>query len=159
MWKSEKIEAFLSQKKNIWLLYGIVSICIVLLLFWGSSPRTPEAEVPTSSEKEGTELSSLLTSVLSEIRGVGDVRVAVTYESGPETVHARNLDGTRETVVTLGSGNNEKAVAEKEILPRVRGVIVVADGGGDAAVRRNILAAVEALTGAAAHSIAVFPAK
>ncbi len=160
MWKFEKLDEFLSKKKNIWLLYGIVSICILLLVFWGSGTKESETTVPPSATLlESDTLSETLPAVLSQIRGVGNVHVAVTYESGTEAVHARNTNGDSETVVTLGTGNSEHAVLEKEVYPRVRGVIVVADGGGDATVRRNILLAVSALTGAPAHAIAVFPAK
>lgn len=157
--KFEKLDEFLSKKKNIWLLYGIVSICILLLVFWGSGEKEPEAETTRGTSLAADSLSETLPPVLSEIQGVGNVRVAITYESGTEAVHARNKNGDSETVVTLGSGSGERAVLEKEVCPRVRGVLVVADGGGDATVRQNIFEAVLALTGAPAHAIAVFPAK
>lgn len=158
MWKSDKLQNFLSQKKNISLLYIIVSICILLLAFWGCTPEKA-AEDSKTDVPSSPPLAETLENVLSGIRGVGSVQVAVTYESGTEIVPARNRDGDSETVVTLGSGSGETVVKEKEIMPRVRGVIVVAGGAENAAVREDIVSAVRALTGAAVHSIAVFPAK
>lgn len=158
MWKFDKLQNFLSKKKNISLLYIIVSICILLLAFGSCTPEeATEADAPV--ESASPPLAETLETVLGSIRGVDRVQVAVTYDTGTETVPARNRDKDSETVVTLGSGSNEKIVTEKEIMPRVRGVIVVCDGGDRAQVRADILAAVQALTGAAAHSIAVFPAK
>ncbi len=157
MWKSEKIDAFLSKKKNIRLLYIIVSICILILAFGNTAPikDMPEADGTALSEP----LSEALPRVLSKIRGAGRVHVAISYESGAESVHARNEDGDGSELATLGSGSGERAVLEKEICPKVRGVIVVAEGGGNSGVRRDLLEATVALTGAPAHRIAVFPAK
>ncbi len=158
MWKSDKLESLFSKKRNIFLLYGIVSICILLLAFGRCSPEKTDA--PTKDTPSPTpSLQETLSAVLGEIRGVGQVKVAVTFESGTETVPARDRDKDRQTVVTLGSGSNERIVAEKEIMPRVRGVVVVCTGGENARVRADVSSAVQSLTGADAHSIAVFPAK
>ncbi|MBE7025684.1 MAG: hypothetical protein E7408_06505 [Ruminococcaceae bacterium] len=159
MLKSDKLQNFLSKKRNISLLYIIVSICILLLAFWGCAPEKKETVTSAPTVPLSPPLSETLETILSGIRGVDGVRVAVTYESGTETVPARDINGDSQTVVTLGSGNSETLVTAKEIMPRVRGVVVVAGGAENAGVRSNILSAVQALTGAAPHSIAVFPAK
>ncbi len=158
MWKSDKLQNFLSEKKNIFLLYIIVSICILLLAFWGCAPEKKVEEKP-AADLSSRPLAETLETILSGIRGVDRVQVALSYETGPETVPLRDLDGDSRVVVTVGSGNSETVVTEKEIMPRVRGVVVVAGGADNARVQADILAAVQALTGAAAHSIAVFPAK
>lgn len=158
MSKSDKLEIFLSKKKNIFLLYGIVSICILLLAFTSCTPK--EKTQPVSpSRPENPPLEETLEDILSGMQGVGHVRVAVTYETGVESVPATDKNGENETIVTLGTGNSARVASQKEIMPTVRGVIVIAEGGGDSAVRADILYAVQALTGAPAHSIGVFPAK
>lgn len=159
MWKSDRLQNFLSKKKNISLLYIIVSICILLLAFWGCVPEKAKEDAASSSPPDTPALDQTLETILSGIEGVDGVQVAVTYESGTETVPVTDANGDSRTVVTLGSGSSETVVTAKEIMPRVRGVVVVAGGAENARVRENILSAVQALTGAAAHSIAVFPAK
>ncbi len=158
MWKSDKLEIFLSKKKNIFLLYGIVSICILLLAFASCTPKE-KTESFSPTLPESPPLEDALENILSDIQGVGKVRVAVTYETGVETVPCMDTHGESSTVVTLGTGNSARIAATKEIMPRVRGVIVVADGAGVARVRADILSAVRALSGAPTHSIAIFPAK
>lgn len=159
MLKSDKLQNFLSKKRNISLLYIIVSICILLLAFWGCAPEKKETAASAPAEVMEAPLSETLETILSGIRGVDGVRVAITYESGTETVPLTDTSGDSRTVVTLGSGSSETVVKSKEIMPRVRGVVVVAGGAEKADVRASILSAVVALTGAAKHSIAVFPAK
>ncbi len=158
MFKSDKLEAFLSKKKHISLLYIIVSICILLLAFGRCAPKekTEGKALPAASEPP---LAETLEEILGGIRGVGEVQVALTYHSGPETVPMKNRDGDKETVVTTGSGSGAKVFTEKELLPKVQGVVVVCTGGKDAAVKAAVLSCVMALTGVEAHSIAVFPAK
>ncbi len=158
MFKSDKLEAFLSKKKHISLLYIIVSICILLLAFGRCTPKEKPESTALSVSSEPP-LAETLEEILGGIRGVGEVQVALTYACGPETVPMKNLDGDKETVVTAGSGSAAKVFTKKEILPKVQGVVVVCTGGKDAAVKGAVLSCVMALTGAEAHSIAVFPAK
>lgn len=47
MWKSDKIRTFLSKKRNIYIIYIIVSICILFLALGGKSEKAPP-------EKNGT---------------------------------------------------------------------------------------------------------
>ncbi len=158
MWKSDKIQNFLAQKKNISLLYIIVSICILLLAFGRCTPERAE-EAAEKDAPPSPSLAQTLETVLGRMQGVDRVQVAVTFETGTETVPLRDRDGEGETVVTIGSGSGEKVVTEKEIMPRVRGVVVVCGGVENPGTKASVIAAVQALTGAAAHSIAVFPAK
>ena len=61
----------------------------------------------------------------------------------------------KKTVVLSGSGGESALVAE-EIAPYVRGVIVVADGGGNIKVKEALLRAVRAALGIVPHKIEVF---
>ena len=158
MWKFDRADAFFSKKKNIFLLYGIVRICILLLMF-SSCEGEQAAPAEISTLPETAPLEDTLKQILSQIRGVGKVQVAVTYESGVETVPAQNRHGESDSVVPLGSGAGARVATVKEKSPTVRGVIVVAQGAGSAAVRKDILNAVAALTGAPPSSIGIFTMK
>lgn len=157
MWKFDKLEAFLSKKKNIGILYGIVIIGVLLMAFGDFKPSPQETEKPETVS--AAEAEEALRKILSSIKGVGKVQVAVTFDTGAELVPIENTRGGEETAVILGSGKDAEVAAKKEILPRVRGVIVVAEGGGNQAVRANILAAVRTLYDVPLHSVAVFAAK
>lgn len=158
MWKFDNAESFFSKKKNIYFLYGIVSICILLLGFTSCSPKE-KTESFSPQPPDSHALEKKLETILSSIEGVGKVRVALTYETGPETVPAVNESGNADSVVTLGTGSSAKLSAIKEISPKVRGVTVVAEGGKNKSIRGDIVSCVAALSGAPTHNIAVFPLK
>lgn len=53
--------------------------------------------------------------------------------------------------------NGSNVPATKTVVnPKVEGVIVIAEGAGDANVKANIISAVEAVTGVQAHKVQVF---
>ncbi len=151
--KSDKVEAFLAKKKNIVLLYGIVMIGVLFLAFGRPAEGKKEEAAPKENE------TAVLEEVLRNMAGVGRVRVALTYDTGTEIVPLTDTDGDEKSVVLLGSGKEARVAAQKEIMPRVRGVLVVAEGGGEKRVRADIIEAVRALYDVPVHNIAVFAAK
>ena len=114
-----------------------------------------------------------LKRVLSSIRGAGEVEVMITYETGRELVTAMTSNVTEssstntagnsanessemsEPATVNGANGNEPIVLyEKE--PQVRGVLVVADGAADVAVRMNLQRAVQAVLDVPLSNIEVF---
>lgn len=156
MWKFDKLTAFLSKKKNIAILYGIVIIGVLFLAFCDYTPAPQEA---APKDTTAAETKAMLEKVLSSIKGVGKVQVAVTFDTGTEVVPLENTRNEERTAVILGSGKDARVAAQKEIMPRVRGVIVVAEGGENQSVRAAILAAVRALYDVPLNNVAVFAAK
>ena len=65
----------------------------------------------------------------------------------------------RSSTVFSQSDGNETPFVNKEILPKIDGVLIVAEGGADASVRKNISEAVEALFGLDAHKIKIVKMK
>lgn len=118
-----------------------------------------------------------LEKILTQIEGVGNVNVMITYESGKEIVPAvdiqknsdireeKNSDGsvstdTREdlskNVVTYGNNN---LIVLKEIKPKVKGVIIVAEGAGSAVIQNKIINAATAIFDIPVNRIVVFEKK
>ena len=64
-----------------------------------------------------------------------------------------------ESTVFSQSDGDETPFVNKEILPKIDGVLIVAEGGADASVRKNISEAVEALFGLDAHKIKIVKMK
>lgn len=164
--KSEKIDGFLSKKKNITLIYIIVIIGVLLLSISSFLPQD-EPKSDTASAALNEKLEQRLSEALSQIRGVGKAHVLITYKSTASSVTAKDTRESsssastdrEEKNVIIGSGSAQRPFVLKEEMPKVMGVIVVAEGGNDAGIKREIIQAVKALTGASANNIGVFPKK
>ncbi len=152
----EKIKSIKHIHIYIALLIGIV-ICVIYFSGFASSKHKPDNTDNNSTENYGTSveyidyLENKLSNVLSKVSGVGKVEVIITLESGFSYEYATDTEtktmisgGTETTVTTetLILVSNEPVI-EKEIYPKIKGVIVVAEGAKEVSVRLNILTAVE----------------
>lgn len=121
-------------------------------------------------------LESTLEELLSTMDGAGKVKVMITLRSSGEsivekdTVSSRNsstevdssggsrntaeVSDTEETVYT-GDTNNDTPFIRQVIYPKIEGVVVCAQGGGNASVNKNITEAIQALFGIDVHKIKV----
>ncbi len=96
--------------------------------------------------------------------GVGRVKVMLTLDSTEEQILATNSrnqtaqsgssEETRPATVNTGGGENPIVLTEK--LPKVRGVIVSAEGAGNFSVRMNIITAVSTVLGIDQSRVEVF---
>lgn len=123
------------------------------------------------------DLQEELEDILSKMNGIGKVDVLITYsrkstvvpmysqtESTSVTEETDSGGGTRKQessnvnkeVVTDG---DNKAITETVLLPKIEGAIVIAEGGGNAVIKSNIVQAVSAVTGLATYKIQVFEMK
>lgn len=117
-----------------------------------------------------------LETILGEMEGVGKVKVMITLADFGENIvekdkkeQSKNVSesdaegGVRKTdeytaegtTVYVENGNESYPYVEKEVLPTVEGVLVVAEGGGNPAVVSNISDTVKALFKVEAHKIKV----
>ena len=133
----------------------------------------------SGAEEYAAYLESRLEDTLSQISGVGAVQVMITLNATQELVLEKDQQtqssstteedsqgGNRtshqisrsEDTVYHSSGNNEPFVV-KTLLPRVEGVVVVAQGAGDPQVRLALNEAVSALTGLRADKISICKGK
>ncbi|MGN0401174.1 MAG: stage III sporulation protein AG [Acetatifactor sp.] len=123
-----------------------------------------------------SDLEKKLTEVLSGMAGVGRVNVMITLKSSAELVVEKenpiNKSSTTETdaqggnrsvsteeygetVIYSTSGNESVPYVVMTYVPRIEGVLVVAEGAGNGTVNRTITDAVSALFGVDAHKIKV----
>lgn len=160
--KSLRINEFLKKEKNKKLVYVILIIGVILLSLPSFLPRK-EAE-PSRETVVNERLEERLSDIISEISGVGKVKVMITYKSTSEkrvakdknTRNSANEIYEEEKNVLLGSGSEQKPFITREEMPKILGVAVVAEGGGRDDVKAEISRAVRALTGVSANNIAVF---
>ena len=160
--KSLRINEFLKKEKNKKLVYVILIIGVILLSLPSFLPQK-EAE-PSRETVVNERLEERLSDIISEISGVGKVKVMITYKSTSEkrvakdknTRNSANEIYEEEKNVLLGSGSEQKPFITREEMPKILGVAVVAGGGGRDDVKAEISRAVRALTGVSANNIAVF---
>lgn len=122
------------------------------------------------------ELEARLEGILSQLSGAGRVRVMITGKDNGEKVVEKDVpsqnssvqeegegsvrtssDETREeTTVYVRDGSGlETPYVRQELSPNITGVLVLAEGGDNAVVEKNITDAVKALFGLEAHKIKV----
>lgn len=101
--------------RNIILIAGAVGIALIFLSGFLSfeKPKSEENE-SFSDSSYSRNITNRLESLISKIEGAGKTRVLLTMENSAEYVYLEN--GTTKT---------------KEIEPRVRGVLVICEGGDD----------------------------
>ena len=118
------------------------------------------------------ELEQRIAALLDRVEGVGKADVMVVLRSSEERVF--HVDKTSRTSATeekggdgrtvreqeisestVMGGGNQGPMVEKELTPEVSGIVISADGGGNASVWAEISEAMEALFGLPAHKIKV----
>ena len=130
----------------------------VALLVWGGAPQreedAPEAEVSASVSEEmeayTRALEEKIRAFCAEVEGVGEVRVAVSLESGYRRVFAR--DGGDDYVLA-GSGSTRDPVYLTECPPQICGIAIVCTGGEDPEVCRRLIGLLSAAYGIGANKI------
>lgn len=150
----------------------VLIVCIYFSLFEKVDSKEKVSTISyTSSLEYCAILEDKLKTVLGSVKGAGNVNVMVTLESGPELKIATQVDertntntnssGTTTSVtiveepIVVKQNGEEKPLVLMEILPVVKGVVVVAEGAKDISVRLNMLEAVQSLLGLDGKSIQI----
>ncbi len=141
------------------------------------SKSSTESNTNNKTNNSESGLEQRLESILSNINGVGNVKVFINYSESSETVAMYNENSktsvTEETdtsggirkveetdsqkeIVYQEDGSNKTPIVQKTVEPKIEGAIVTAKGASNTNVKTNIIQAVEAATGLATHKIQVF---
>lgn len=141
-----------------------------------TTQRSGDTEEVSNTSTEN-ELVSDLEDILSNINGVGKVKVMITYaetsktipvyneESSEENTEETDSEGgtrkvtqtdTRKEVIYEETDNGSSIITQSIVSPTIEGAIITAEGASDATVKTNIIQAVGAVTGLATHKIQVF---
>jgi stage III sporulation protein AG len=154
-------EKVFKKYKNIIIIVGIAGIALIFLssFFTGNSKSEggkSNSSNTTITDKEYTlALEQNLTDIITHINGAGDTKVMVTIENGVQTQYATETktntesggskaSGKTETnyITVKDSNGNEHAIALTEYAPKVRGVVVICDGGSQPVIQKRITDAV-----------------
>ena len=164
-------------------IYAVVIMAILILVIWffptGESKTnvTTQATSMTTAQNYAKSLEERLNKVLSSISGAGNVDCMITLDGEVELVLAYSNDeknsstqnttsgGTinktetsntsKEPILITVNGSSEPLVLY-EIMPDIKGIVVVATGANYVRVKLDILKAVQALLKVYSSQIEIF---
>ena len=185
----EKLENFFkgngdNKKKTENLVFFLIILIVTVIainVIWKDDKKEEDKTNSNSkkladvTEKNYTEdtLETRLENILSNIVGVGNVDVLITYNETEEIIPVYNKNGKKSTTnETDSSGGtrvvednesseevvleNNKIITQKTVSPKIEGAIITATGANNSNVKAYIIQAVEAATGLPTHKIQVF---
>ena len=186
--KERVFAAVREMKREQWLICGLAGLLLLVIaapVKQKEQKKTQEEVTVQSQEPTEDQIrqsyEQQLESVLSQVEGVGTVQVAVAMEStgkkqvekdSPEdtsTSSEKGDSGTERTSQTVTTGETtvyedtgdggQTPYISSSTYPEIRGVIVVAQGGGNPVIVQQIQEAVMALFHVEAHEIKVLKMK
>ncbi len=156
---AKKLSDFTKNKNNI-----IILIILIIGTMFMLIPSEKKKEVQEAPISDGYNDEEKLKKILSLISGAGDVEVMVTYSGTEEKrlsyetksgKYDRGDSGYEENLdkqVVMASG--EPFISSK-IYPKVKGVVVIAEGAENSSVRAAILEAVTTAFSIAPHKVCI----
>ncbi|MFA5524036.1 MAG: sporulation stage III protein AG [Tissierellales bacterium] len=119
-----------------------------------------------------------LEEILKKIKGVGEAHVMITFEDTSEKIPVFNTSQTNEKTdekdaqggarevtredlskqIAVGSGGDSLMIM-KEIKPKVRGVIVVAEGAENIEIKEKLYSAVKTVLGISGNKVEIYSSK
>lgn len=172
-------------KKDYILIGLLVGVLLLVIAIPTSEKKTPVAadtgqttETMNQQPADVVErLEQRLVRTLGQVEGVGKVEVMLTKKSSGEKIVEKDIPVTDKDTQEKDSGGGERSTKEntageetvyekdengnqipyvvEELEPEISGVLVVAEGGGDSVVIKNITDAVMSLFDIEAHKIKV----
>ena len=184
--KERVFAAVREMKREQWLICGLAGLLLLVIAapVKQKEQKKTQEKTTVSQTQEQTDdqirqsYEKQLESVLSQVEGVGAVQVAVAMEStgkkqvekdSPEdtsTSSEKEDSGTQRSSQTVTTGETtvyedtgDGGQTPSSTYPEIRGVIVVAQGGGNPVIVQQIQEAVIALFHVEAHEIKVLKMK
>lgn len=124
-----------------------------------------------------TKMENKLQNILRKVDGIGEVEVMLTLKSSEKQVPLKDTPSTQEslnevdgeggsrtdnsvqreesTVLVTNEDGNSVPYILQELEPEIEGVVVIAEGGDDVYIMKNIIEAAEVLFDVPAHKVKV----
>ncbi len=174
----QRLPKVLQNRTNLILfcaVLGIVSIFLSYILEREPQPGGPDCSISRTASSMEQELELRLTEIVSHIDGAGRTKVMVTMDSTSEYVYAKDTSVRTDTSssqengrVSESSGSSaetshiiidgksgDEPLVEKQIEPKVRGVIVLCEGADNPVVENRVTEAVKTALGISSSRICV----
>ncbi len=164
--------------ENLILLVVLLIIILIASKYIFSDNKKKQTSNSTSSTKniysnednnsninsDNTKLEEKLSNILSQISGISDVSVVITYSQDTKQNLAYNTkeeeksgEKTTEKSVAYNEQSGAKtAIVESVEMPKIEGAIIVAKGASTVEVRSKIATAVSSITNVPVYKIQVF---
>lgn len=171
----EKLKTLFDPKNRTNLIF-IIGIIGILLIFLSSIFEKKEddtattmasVDVSTDTDAYKEKIETDLCRMLSEISGVGEVKVMVTVGGTTEYEYAMELDkdsdenssSYKNQYVLIDNNGKKEALVTKVNTPQISGVAVVCEGGDDVRVTERIVKAVSTVLDISSTNVCVVPLK
>lgn len=174
MKKLPKLSEKLKKDKKLLLTVAAGILGIVFIVISEFVPKSLYKKAETGEQNKDSvssyeeTLEKRLEGIISSVDGAGRVQVMVTLDTSVQTQYAKDEKENSKS----GDKTSEKSYEKKYVLtdddsgvvlkttePEVRGVIVVCDGGDNAAVKNGITSAVRAALSVDSNKITVLKMK
>lgn len=176
--KKSGLKALMSgdNLKNLIIFAGILGIALIFISSFIPKNQAEEAsdtpkESKLTAEEYADSLESKLSKIISSIDGAGKTNVLITidreiehvYQTDSDTQNKTESDSSQQsskqtTVIVKGKNNIEEPIKVTEIMPKIKGVLVVCEGANSAVVKQNITESVRVALGVASSRVTIQPA-
>jgi stage III sporulation protein AG len=174
--------------QNIIVLAGLGVVLMVLSNYFKAEPEVSNVLPVTNAEKqmevvesnEEKKMEQRLQTMLEQLPGVGRVDVMIVFDASKQLVIQQNIENNQQvteeqdrngatrqiheqskqsqTVMQQSSGNQQPLVVQT-IQPKVRGVLIIAEGAERQAVKQMILEAVRKGLDVRLSAISILPSE
>ena len=182
--KSEKKDGKKSVENLILLAILLIIVIVAINYIWKDNEKAKkdnanstkvlaDTNIIEENTSQNNDLEQKLKKILSNISGVGEVEVLITYSKtsvvnpiynedyGESVTEEEDTSGGKRKVSSTTNkkevvSSNNDVITQSVTSPQIQGAVVIAKGAGDANVKANIIQAVEAATGLSTYKIQVF---
>jgi len=182
--KSEKKDGKKSVENLILLAILLIIVIVAINYIWKDNEKAKkdnanstkvlaDTNIIEENTSQNNDLEQKLKKILSNISGVGEVEVLITYSQtsvvnpiynedyGESVTEEEDTSGGKRKVSSTTNkkevvSSNNDVITQSVTSPQIQGAVVIAKGAGDANVKANIIQAVEAATGLSTYKIQVF---
>ncbi len=181
----DTLRKFLNENENAKMYLVLIFVLGIFLFSASSFVKKQDLENPvlekesevqnltTTYDSYEEKLTGELEAILSSVEGAGEVKCMITFADTTEIVYARDSVEDTSTVVERDSASGERTttkgnkdekvvflgedepVVVKELLPKVEGIVIVAQGGENVNIRKQFTDVSTALLDVDAHKVQI----
>ncbi len=169
-------------RNRLLIAVGLMGLLLILLseLDFGKSPTVSDLSQSVENEAYIQSMELKLSKLVQQVSGAGKCHVMVTLEQGTQYVFAsenkkvidetqshdgeesskvQQKDNSESRIVVLEENGVSRPLVETSREPRVKGVVVVCDGGSSSVVRERVTEVLTTVLGIGSHQVCVVPGK